>query len=788
MLPQPEVVSRYYLRTLGTLGLSGPGDQQLLGTHGHHRRRLALLSVLAAARDQGRSRDHLLTLFWAEAPESRARHSLDQLLYAVRSSIGDDVFVGVNPVCLNPAVVSTDVGVFMAALEREDPARAITEYRGPFLDGFYLADSAEFERWLEAERTALATRYAAALERLARNAEAAGDSEAAVQWWRKLTDADPLSSRNAASLVRALMRAGDQSAALQFAQRHEAILARELGVSVGPELADLVAALHAESGARSSIALKVPAATITPARARVGDAAEVPDLRDAGRTTLSPPQRSPRGRRLRFALGIPIVLATIAVILTLSRSRSDVTRSQPSGEHSLAVLPFVNVSGAAADLPLVNGLSEELIVVLARVPHVRVIARTSAFAFENSGLNLRRIADSLGVSDVLEGSVERSGQRLHVQVRLIDPGDGVTRWAETYDREFRDVFAVQSDIASGVARALEIQLGAKTLARARRGPTSNVAAYELYLRGNDPSMTRSDSMARAALGYFEQAIVLDHRYAAAYAGLARMQMRVAAGGDTTVSRRERMRLAESAALTAVALDDSLADAHAALSAVRRNNYEFAASEAELKRAVALEPRTARFHEWLVQLYVWMDRPAEALAEARDAVELDPLSPTANAELARALLANGRCDEALAQLTPLRHLQPPLLRASSIATQCYASKGMWPDAIAEATRNAANGGQPAKGVLGFVLARAGRTKEAQQLLQSLLGHSRRRGELAGEIATVYAGLGDKPKAWVWLEQGRDSHTLVLDHLSLALDRLRPDPRVDAFLRQLGLQNR
>ena len=773
-LPDGVPLPRYHLRTLGTLGLSGPGGQQVLGAHGHHRRRLALLSVLAASRDHGRSRDQLLALFWPESTERRARHSLDQLLYAVRSSVSEDVFAGVDPVRLNPGCVSTDIGSFIIACERSDAVQAVTEYRGPFLDGFHLDDSPEFERWLELERASLASRYSTALEKLAYGARATGNHRLAIEWWRKLTDADPLSGRNTAGLVRALMDAGDHAAALQCAKRYEVVLERELGVSAGPEVAKLVAELRSPraepsitNGTRDDPA---PTATVPNSPSRPHQTRQTPFV-----------------HRALYTFGAPLVLAAVISILVLSRWPRE-GKTAPLTGPALVVLPLVNVSGAREDVPFVDGLSEELIAVLSTVPHVRVIARTSAFAFRNSGLDVRRIGDSLGVSYALEGSVQRLGTRLHVQVRLVDARDGTTRWSETYDRELHDVFSVQSDIAGGVARALELQLGATTLARARRGQTSNVAAYELYLRGSDPALTRSDSAVRAALGYFEQAIALDSRYAAAYAGVARMQMRLATGKDTTVPRGERLRLGEAAALTAIALDDSLADAHAALSAVKRNKYDFASAEAELTRAVALEPRTASFHEWLVQLYVWMDRPAEALAEARRAIALDPLSPTATAELAHALLANGRCDEALAQLAPLRLLQPPLLRAGSIAAHCYARKAMWTEAIAAAQRNAPNAGPRGQSLLGFLLARAGRTTEAQRILGSLRERSRRHGDLAGEIATVYAGRGDKKASWVWLEQARDARTLVLDDLSLVLERLRPDPRVDLFRRELGLQNR
>src|SRR5512132_861508 len=243
---QRPVQSRpHRLATFGTLALVAPGEDTLLGKHGHHRRRLALLAVLAAAGDRGQSRDQLLLLFWPEATQARARHSLDQLLYALRSSIGESVFAGVNPVRLNPDVVRSDVGAFLTAIDRGDLEAAVAEYKGPFLDGFYLSDAPEFERWVETERARLATTYSGLLERLARNAEAAHDNDSAVRWWRVLNEADPLSSKNALGLMRALMNAGDRAAALQHAERHEKLVAQELGMSADPTVAELAAEIRA---------------------------------------------------------------------------------------------------------------------------------------------------------------------------------------------------------------------------------------------------------------------------------------------------------------------------------------------------------------------------------------------------------------------------------------------------------------------------------------------------------------------------------------------------------------
>jgi tetratricopeptide (TPR) repeat protein len=241
-------------------------------------------------------------------------------------------------------------------------------------------------------------------------------------------------------------------------------------------------------------------------------------------------------------------------------------------------------------------------------------------------------------------------------------------------------------------------------------------------------------------------------------------------------------------LKAVALDDSSAEAHEALSFVRRSNYELTSAAMELNRAVALESTNARFHEGLVQLYAMTQRPAEALVEGRRALELDPLSPTANAEVAHALLVSDRCDEALAQLEKLRSLRPPLLRAGNIAAQCYARKQMWPQAIAEMQRILVNAGPPAQALLGYMLARGGRTYEARRILAALLDRPRRINGGAFDVATVYVGLGDNDQAFRWLEKSVGDRSLRVDNLPAVLDGLRGDPRLDSFRRHAGLQKR
>lgn len=641
---KPPPIFRYRLRTFGTVALAGPGDDTLLGKHGHQRHRLGLLAVLAAAGDKGRTRDQLLLLFWPDAPQTRARHSLEQLLYAIRSSIDESVFARANPVSLNSDVISSDVGEFQASLEHGDLESAVAVYGGPFLDGFYLGDSPEFEQWLDAERAGLERAYTGALERLAQKAEAARDHATAVRWWRRLVETDSVSSANATGLIRALMNAGDHAAALRHAHQYETVVAQELGASAGPAVANLVAEVRARG----------KTAPLTPAYpAPMAGGAEV------HRQSLQ----------------------AVAMDGDGAQSPRPAVRRAPT--YALAALVVIAIVGTIA-------------------------------------------------------------------------------WRHSIQR---DTSAVSSHDT--------------------RASTRNVAAYELYRRGNDPRLLRTDSGARAGLEYYRQAIALDPNYAAAYAGLARMHKRIAFGDDQQLSRPDRLALAEQAALKAVALDDSSADAHATLSLVRRDNYEMASAETELKRAAALEPSNPRFHEYLVQLYVLMERPPEALVEGRRAVELDPLAPTANAELAHALLASHRYNDALAQLEKLKSLRPPLNRAGAIGAQCYGRKQMWAQAIGEMQRVSPNAGPRGQAILGYMLAKGGRRDDARRILAALTDRSRRINGDAFDVALVQFGLGNSDQVFIWLNKAVDDRSVGFEWLPTVVEDLRGDPRFDNVRRRLGL---
>jgi DNA-binding SARP family transcriptional activator len=639
--PSPQTPHR--LRTFGGLALADAESNTLLGTHSQQRNRLALLAVLAAAGSEGRSRDQLLVLFWPDATQKRARHSLEQLVYAMRTTIHESTFAGVNPLRLNPEVITSDVDDFQLALKRGELEQAVAAYHGPFLDGFYFGDSPEFEQWLDAQRSRLKQRYCSALESLAKNAESSGDHANAVHWWRKLAEADPVSSNTAAGVVRALMNAGNHPSALQHAEEYKVFVEQEIGTGTGPIVAGLVAKMRADAVKRSSEDA-THAVISSPARAAEA-AGTIP-------YAFNPGQSRPLPRRFAF-----YAVASLAIVLAIAAIASDRA-------------PTRSATGPAAGFP-----------------------------------------------------AHRS--------------------------------------------------------------TANVAAYELYRRGSDPSLLRSDSGARAGLEYFRQAVALDPNYAEAFAGLARLHKRLAFGDDRELSRRDRLALAEQAALKAVSLDASSADGYATLSIVRREMYQMESAEAELKRAIALEPTNPRFREYMVQQDVLMDRAPHALIEANRAIELDPLGPTAIAELAHALLANHRCDDALAQLGKLKSLNPPMNRAATIAAQCYARKQMWSEAIAEMRSVLPNAGPRGQAVLGYMLGRAGELKEANQILDMLVARSRRINGGAFDVALVYFGLGDSDRGFRWLDRAVDDRSVGFEWLPTVVEDLRPDSRFDRIRHRLGI---
>ena len=454
-------------------------------------------------------------------------------------------------------------------------------------------------------------------------------------------------------------------------------------------------------------------------------------------------------------------------------------RAQPS----IAVLPLSNLSADSSDAVLATGMTEELIATLATAD-LRVMASTSVAGFKRGEIDVRQIADSLGVTNILEGGIQRIGPRLRVQVRLIDGKDGTTRWSQSYDREFGDLLTVQGEIVRAVAGELELRFDKDR--QFVRHHTRNVRAYELYLRGWDPVLLRTQSGIWKAQSYFQQAIAVDSTYAAAHAGLALTYVRRArTASDPGMPVPQLLELADNESQKSITLDPSLAESHYALGRVREAMLDFPTARAALQRAIELDPNRSAYRRALSYLHSWFSRPDEELAEARRALETDPLNPYAITAVASALYGNRRYDQALAQLETLMAVKPPLQGVVFSVAQCYAKKGRWAEAIAT-LRPGAEAGEPLfTALLGNMLARTGHRDEADSILASLVARRERTGVGAFHVAVVHAGRGDLDQTFAWLDKSVDDRTISSWIMGPTFDDLHDDPRFQQLRGRLGL---
>lgn len=780
----PPEAPRFILQTFGTLRLIGPSHETVLGDGGHQRRRLALLAAVAASMERGRSRDQLLGLFWPDVSQARARHSLDQLVYAIRTSLGADVFAAGNPLRLNDSVVRSDCAVFSKALAGGDLEGAVELYHGRFLDGFYLNDAPEFEQWMDAERRALERSYTEALERLAATAEESNDHITAARWRHKLVEAEPVSSKHATGLIRALMNAGDHTAALQFAQRYESIVRQELGTSVGPEVAALVGEVRQRAKTESVVVRGAPPRELLRESSlqddSVGDAATDRDR--------SPPIRlGPRGHRVAW-YAVAVAALSSLVIFSLSPRSGQRGGTPVAAAPSIAVLPLTNLSGDPRDAPLADGLSEELIGVLARIDRLRVIARTSAFVFKNSNLNVRQIADSLRVSNVLEGSVQKVGQRLRVQVRLIDASDGSTRWSETYDRELRDILLVQSEIADAIAEELDLRISGGRVTALHRLPTENVAGYEYYLRGVYFWNARGEENLNRSISYFRQAVAADPGFGRAYAALAMSYALLPEYTDSPppdVVERTR-----DASRRALAIDSTLAEAHTALGLVLIHAWDYEAAEREYETAIRLSPRYPSAHQWYGELLFHRNQIDSSIAQMRRAQSLDPLSPIISGALGYTLYLAHQDDACVLELRKALELAPSMGLLHTLVAFCLPRNDPM-EAIqhAETAVRLDRGLALRQGQLAYVYGVTGNRDKAAPLVQQLRQRAHSAQPQWFPLAVAHIGTGDTDAALDALQRAVDAHEIALSSYSLVndamWDKLRADPRFKRLLDEANI---
>jgi serine/threonine-protein kinase len=449
------------------------------------------------------------------------------------------------------------------------------------------------------------------------------------------------------------------------------------------------------------------------------------------------------------------------------------------------VLPFENASGEQESEYFGDGMAEELINGLSKVPNLRVAARTSAFAFRGKNQDVRTIGKNLNVATILEGSVRKSGTKIRVSARLFDATNGYQLWGDEYQREMTDVFGVQDELARAIVDALKLHLAPGSVtALARRG-TKNVEAYNLYLRGRFFFEKRTQDGFTSAVKQFSDAIAKDSNYAAAWSGLADSYALLTTFGY--FAPNELMPKAKVAALRGVALDSLSAEAHTSLGFIY-NLYDWdnAKAYAEYSRAIELDPRYSTAQLFFAWYYMTVGKADQAVAQARLGLAVDPFSLIINSRLGLMLYLGGHVQQGIEQEKRALELDPNYgIAFSALARADYAA-GNCPAALDAAHHASLRVGPWEGAVLGFIAARCGDRPLAERELKTQLDKVTAHQYVPADvIAKLYAGLGDKVHAIDWLDRAYQDRIWAMTIMDLdpMYDNLRDEPRFKQLMRKM-----
>jgi serine/threonine protein kinase/tetratricopeptide (TPR) repeat protein len=500
-------------------------------------------------------------------------------------------------------------------------------------------------------------------------------------------------------------------------------------------------------------------------------------------------RKSPADRFQSMALVKEALLAAISGIsshATAALPHLEAPSSPVDRTPSIAVLPFANMSRDSDDEYFSDGLAEEIINALTQVPELKVIARTSAFAFKGKNEDIRKIAETLGVSSVLEGSVRRAGARIRVTAQLIRAEDGSHLWSQRYESEMTDVFAIQDEISAAIVQQLRLNLmGHSLLKRA----ATNVAAYEATLEGRYHLTQYTPAAIERGRQCFERAIALDPQYAPAYAGLADFHIWQAAVGSAPTL--QALPLGRQAALRALELDPQLAEAHALLGQIcAALDYDWGAAEQHYLRAIASNPAAAAVR--FTYAY-WCLRPtgrlAEALSEAERALELDPLSQSYGVVRAYLLSFAGRYEEAVKVARRSFDMNPSHSLAQFVLSYVLACQGRSEEAVDLAERALQIHGRYPLSLawVGGVLAMTGHRDAARGIVAELEAMAGATSSVAGPLTVVNSALGNLDEAFRWADRAIDQRDQQVIGLKTTpfFENLRSDPRYPALLQRMSL---
>ncbi len=479
--------------------------------------------------------------------------------------------------------------------------------------------------------------------------------------------------------------------------------------------------------------------------------------------------------------------------------RSSVLTMPPAGSrrshsrkaiHSIAVLPFDNSNADPETEYLSDGITETITYGLSKIPKLRVMARSMVFRYKGQQVDPRTVGRELNVGAVLTGKVIHRGDTLIIGTELVDVTYGWQLWCARYNRSLSQIFAVQEEVASEIAEKLRLHLTGEEKKRLRRRYTENVEAYQAYLRGRHYWNKRTVEAIKKGIEYFTEAVEKDPAYALAYAGLADSYALLGIAEYGALPPRDAMPKAKAAAIKALAIDKTLTEAQTQVAHVTAfYEWDWPAADLEFKRAVELNPDYPFAHHWYALYLAAMERPMEAIAEERRAQELDPLSLIINKNVGTMYYYARQYDQAIGQYKSVLELDPNFARTHFFLGMAYEQKGMLEEAIAEFQKAVSLSGESS--VIVAALARAnalaGKRHEAEGIVDLLKDRSVRQYVPSFSIATIFAGLGEKDQAFVWLRKAFEERSSWLLSLKVEpmFDSFRSDPRFQDLLRSIGL---
>ena len=509
---------------------------------------------------------------------------------------------------------------------------------------------------------------------------------------------------------------------------------------------------------------------------------------------VPPPERAkaPWWRAALWA-GISALLLGAAVVgLNVAGWRDGLlSRVHPPQMRSLAVLPLENLSRDPDEEYFADSMTEAILTDLAKINALRVVSRTSVMRYKRTQKPLPEIAKELNVDAIVEGSVQRVGNRVRITAQLIRAATDQHLWAEAYERDLRDVLVLQDEVARNIAQQVRVKLTPEENIRLSSGRPVDPEAYQLYVKGRYFWAKRNQESFNRAISYFREAIDRDPSYAAPYSGLADCYVLFGSSFDVGGHPPSEVQpKAKAAALKALELDSSLADAHNSLAYVKLNyDWDWSGAEAEFKRSLELNPGYAHGHHWYAHLLFSSGRRDEALAESTRSLELDPLSPILVVHLGWHYLYTRQHDRALDQLAKALELEPSYALAHWYRGLAYEEKKMYPEALRELTKtkDLLPGNLAVQSDIGHVYAVSGNKSEAEKTIARLKQESTRTYVNLYELALIYIGLGQDDQAFDWLEKAYRERSDQLIYLKVdpRLDPIRSDSRFADLVRRVGI---